>query len=95
MCESSEFDVGSIQTYKNVLIDTASEFRIYKVLTGLLVDAESPSEQDKYYEALIAFLISIEHIPSVVGFNSNILEDPIVATHIKLAISGKSIYLEV
>ena len=87
-------DVGQIQTYKYSLIDTASEFRIYKVLTGLLVDAESPNELAKYQEALLAFLISIDHIPEIPGFQSNILEDPIVAAHVKMAINGQSIYLE-
>ena len=87
-------DVGQIQTYKYSLIDTAREFRIYRVLTGLLVDAESPNELAKYQEALLAFLISIDHIPEIPGFQSDILQDPIVAAHIKLAINGQSIYLE-
>ena len=86
MCESSD-----VPMYRKLLEEEDANSRVYESLTYLMTNSESPSEYTKYLEATLQWLIHMEHIPAIPNWDCNVLSNPIVDCHIKLAIKNQSV----
>ena len=83
-------DVDAIP-YRNTLSCDSADSRVYQSLSWLMVNSESEQEYRKYLEAIIAYLVSIEHIPTIENWDCSVLNDKIVDTHVKLAIKNMGV----